>query len=152
MVSHILSIDPGGKGGDTGIVLLGYTPETRPVIVNSWAVPNGLAGFREWYNEVWYGYSTPSVKIVEQFVHFKAVQLETTPILIEGAVRFLWPDVVLSPASGKDTQMPDAVMENLGFPKAAFKGDHHADRWSALKHALRWLKNQKHVPTLRAFD
>jgi len=147
---HILSIDPGGKGGDTGIVLLGYTPETRPVLVDSWAVPNGLTGFREWYvKTLRQGADTI---IVEQFVHFKAVQLETTPILIEGAVRFIWPNAVLSPASGKDTQMPDAVMGNLGFCKATFKGDHHGDRWSALKHALRWLKHQKHVPTLRGFS
>ena len=152
---HILSIDPGGKGGDTGIVLLGYTPETRPVLVDSWAVKDELMGFRDWYD--WfigeaYGPEYAHTVIVEQFVHFKAVQLETTPILIEGAVRFIWPNVVLSPASGKDTQMPDAVMGNLGFCKATFKGDHHGDRWSALKHALRWLKHQKHVPTLRGFS
>ena len=147
---HILSIDPGGKGGDTGIVFLEYTPETPPVLLDSWAVPNGLDGFREWHLSTWL--TTNLTVIVEQFVHFKAVQIETTPILIEGAVRFIWPNAVLSPASGKDTQMPDAVMGNLGFCKATVKGDHHGDRWSALKHALRWLKHQKHVPTLRGFS
>ena len=143
---HILSIDPGGKGGDTGIVLLGYTPETRPVLINSWAVPNGLTGFREWYvKTLRQGADTI---IVEQFVHFKAVQIETTPILIEGAVRFIWPNAVLSPASGKNTAVPDEVMKRLGLYIA---GDHHRDRNEACRHALRWLKNQKHIPTLRAF-
>ena len=143
---RILSIDPGGKGGDTGIVLLGYTPETRPVLVDSWAVPNGLTGFREWYvKTLRQGADTI---IVEQFVHFKAVQFETTPILIEGAVRFIWPDVVLSPASGKDTAVPDWAMDNLGFSRADFGGDHHADRYQACRHAIRWLKNQGHKPTL----
>ena len=143
---HILSIDPGGKGGDTGIVLLGYTPETRPVLVDSWAVPNGLTGFREWYvKTLRQGADTI---IVEQFVHFKAVQIETTPILIEGAVRFIWPNVVLSPASGKDTAVPDWAMDNLGFSRADFGGDHHADRYQACRHAIRWLKNQGHKATL----
>ena len=150
---HILSIDPGGKGGDTGIVLLCYTSEFRPSCIESWAVPNGLGGFTDWYYTDWLPRHDAfnGTVVVEQFVHFKSVQIETTPILIEGAVRFIWPNAVLSPASGKDTQMPDAVMGNLGFCKATFKGDHHGDRWSALKHALRWLKNQKHIPTLRAF-
>ena len=143
---HILSIDPGGKGGDTGIVLLGYTAETPPALLDSWAVPNGLTGFREWYvKTLRQGADTI---IVEQFVHFKAVQIETTPILIEGAVRFIWPNAVLSPASGKNTAVPDEVMKRLGLYIA---GDHHRDRNEACRHALRWLKNQKHIPTLRAF-
>ena len=143
---HILSIDPGGKGGDTGIVLLEYTAETPPVLLDSWAVPNGLDGFREWHLSTWL--TTSLTVIVEQFVHFKAVQIETTPILIEGAVRFIWPNAVLSPASGKNTAVPDEVMKRLGLYIA---GDHHRDRNEACRHALRWLKNQKHIPTLRAF-
>lgn len=147
----VLSIDPGGKGGDTGIVLLGYTPETRPVLVDSWAVKDELRGFRDWYD--WfigeaYGPEYAHTVIVERFVHFKAVQIETTPILIEGAVRFIWPNAVLSPASGKNTAVPDEAMKRLGLYIA---GDHHRDRNEACRHALRWLKNQKHVPTLKAF-
>ena len=144
----VLSIDPGGKGGDTGIVLLRYRDDEAPTLVTSWAVGNGLDGFRDWYINAWYGLGIADTVIVEQFVHFKAVQIETTPILIEGVVRFIWPDVVLSPASGKNTAVPDEVMKRLGLYIA---GDHHRDRNEACRHALRWLKNQKHVPTLRAF-
>ena len=147
---YILSIDPGGKGGDTGIVLLGYTSEFRPSCIESWAVPNGLGGFTDWYYTDWLPRHDAfnGTVVVEQFVHFKAVQIETTPILIEGAVRFIWPNAVLSPASGKNTAVPDEVMKRLGLYIA---GDHHRDRNEACRHALRWLKNQKHIPTLRAF-
>ena len=144
----LLSIDPGGKGGDTGIVLLRYRDDEAPALVNSWAVGDGLNGFRDWYLNVWYGLGIADTVIVEQFVHFKAVQIETTPVLIEGAVRFIWPNAVLSPASGKDTAVPDWAMDNLGFSRADFGGDHHADRYQACRHAIRWLKNQGHKPTL----
>ena len=145
----ILSIDPGGKGGETGIVLLGYFEYATPRLLDSWAVPNGLEGFADWYYEWKDTYDAfAGTVIVEQFMHFKAIQIETTPILIEGAVRFIWPNVVLSPASGKNTAVPDEVMKRLGLYIA---GDHHRDRNEACRHALRWLKNQKHVPTLRAF-
>ena len=145
---RILSIDPGGKGGDTGIVLLSYSDDTLPFLVNSWAIGRGLEGFKDWYLDAWYGYSYATTVIVEQFVHYKAIQIETTPILIEGAVRFIWGDVVLSPASGKDTAVPDWAMDNLGFSRTDFGGDHHADRYQACRHAIRWLKNQGHKPTL----
>ena len=145
---RLLSIDPGGKGGDTGIVLLRYYDNEPPELVNSWAVGGGLEGFRDWYLNEWHGLRFAGTVIVEQFVHFKAIQIETTPILIEGAVRFLWPNAVLSPASGKNTAVPDEAMKRLGLYIA---GDHHRDRNEACRHALRWLKNQKHVPTLKAF-
>ena len=147
-MASILSIDPGSPQGHTGIVLVGYTPDTRPYVARSFAVAGGFRGFCEWLDGGLY--DTPDTVIVEQFVHFKAVQLETTPILIEGVVRFKWRDAILSPVSGKNTAMPDEVMRKLGFVKQS--GDHHNDRWEALRHALRWLKNQKHIPTLRAFD
>ena len=145
---RLLSIDPGGKGGDTGIVLLRYTDSETPTLITSWAIGGGLGGFHDWYVNAWYGVGFADTVVVEQFVHFKAVQIETTPILIEGAVRFIWPNAVLSPASGKNTAVPDEVMKRLGLYIA---GDHHRDRNEACRHALRWLKNQKHIPTLRAF-
>ena len=145
LTETILSIDPGGKGGDTGIVYLGYTETSPPTLVNSWAVGDGLSGFHDWWMKIGWSLRTHTV-IVEQFVHFKAVQIETTPILIEGAARFLFPDAILSPASGKNTAVSDDVLKRLGL---YFPGDHHRDRTEAARHAVRWLKNQRHVPTLK---
>ena len=145
-MTRLLSIDPGGKGGDTGIVLLEYNVKTLPKMVESWAVGDGLDGFRKWL-EVYWLVAFADVHIVETFVHFKNIQIETTPILIEGAVRFKWPDTILSPASGKNTAVPDDVLKRLGLYIA---GDHHRDRLEAVRHAIRYLKNQRHIPTLKA--
>jgi hypothetical protein len=147
-VTSILSFDPAGKGGDTGIVLLDYLSTMPPRVRESWAVSGGYNAFCDWlrtqggYDEI-----NPDVVIVETFIHFKNIKIETTPILIEGAIRYVWPNVVLSPASGKNTAVPDDVLKRLGL---YFPGDHHRDRTEAARHAVRWLKNQRHVPTLRA--
>lgn len=145
MVTSILSFDPAGKGGDTGIVLLNYA-DSQPVgVAASWAVSGGYDEFCWWLRER--SLMDPDVVIVETFIHFKDIHIETTPILIEGAIRYVWPNAVLSPASGKNTAVPDAVLKRLGL---YFPGDHHRDRTEAARHAVRWLKNQRHVPTLRA--
>ena len=142
--TKILGIDPGGKGGDTGIVLIGVSDTAPATLLDSWAVTGGLGGFREWYRR-----ECPAVDnvVVEQFVHFKDIHIETTPILIEGAVRFIWPRAILSPASGKDQAVPDRVLKQLGLYQP---GDHHRDRTEAARHVVRWLKNLPHLPTLRA--
>jgi len=148
-MTTILSIDPGGLGtGETGIAYGVINDATPYTLIETWAVPDNLDGFREWYiahQELLL--STPTV-ICEQWVDRNIAGADRSPMLIEGAVRFLRPDVVLQPASGKNTGFPDTNMFNLGFSKADFKGDHHGDRWEALRHALWWLKKQKHIPTL----
>lgn len=146
-MTSILSFDPAGKGGDTGIVVLDYLSTMAPRVRESWAISGGYDAFCDWlrFNED----INPDVVIVETFIHFKDIHIETTPILIEGAIRYVWPNAVLSPASGKNTAMPNDMMERIGFSKKDFAGDHHSDRWEALRHALRYLKNNKHIPTLR---
>lgn len=155
----VLSIDPSGvPNGQTGIVLLGYDDETRAFLIGSWAVTGGVNGFRSWLNEFlpsyphrqltpWNGWHDLSVDtvVVEQFIDRQIRGADRSPLLVEGIVRFLWPDAVLSPASGYKQAVPDDVLKRLGL---WFTGDHHADRNSAARHAVRWLKNQKHVPTL----
>jgi len=144
-VTSILSFDPAGKGGDTGIVHLRYTDTQPPVVVDSWAVSGGYDEFCVWLRK--YGMFLPNHVIVETFIHFKDIHIETTPILIEGAIRYVWPNAILSPASGKNKAVPDDVLKRLGL---YIGGDHHRDRLEANRHAVRWLKNQRHVPTLRA--
>ncbi len=48
---YILSIDPGGKGGDTGIVVVRYSKFTAPEFFLKWAIPGGIDGFRDWKGE-----------------------------------------------------------------------------------------------------
>lgn len=162
----ILSIDPGGV--TTGIVLLGYADTEPANLLTSWAVPGGVEPFREWVDRTveWLGdgYTKDQTEIrhpnsiaprcidtvvCEKFVPRNIPGADYSPLVLEGVVQWIWPQVVWSPASGYKGAVPDVAMERLGFSKADFGGDHHADRWSALRHALRYLKAQKHLPTLR---
>ena len=160
----VLSIDPGSsnaKVSHTGIVLLDGT-----MLIDSWAVAGGLAGFRGWcsnnadfmlqnqsavYSNTEKEFYDLDVVVCEQFVDRQVRGADRSPLLVEGAVRFLWPDVVLQPASGYKQGMPDSIMEELGFNSKSFGGDHHADRWAALRHGLLYLKRQLDPGVLEAF-
>lgn len=146
---RLLSIDPGSSKAatsHTGIVLLEVPNSAQPTLVASWAVPSGLMGFREWY---FAEQPQPDLVVCEEFVNRNIRGADISPLLIEGAARFLWPPVVLQPAAGKNAAVPDDALTRLGFTKQSFGGDHHQDRWEALRHAVWYLKKRKHLPTLQ---
>lgn len=153
----VLAIDPGSSNAQishTGIVLLDGT-----TLLDSYAVSGGVDGFRNWYRNVdpdigsshssWQ--DSLDAVVCEKFVDRQVMGADRSPLLIEGVVRFLWPDVVLQPASGYKTQMPDEIMAKLGFNSKSFGGDHHQDRWAALRHGLLYLKRQLDPEVLAAF-
>lgn len=149
----VLGIDPGSSrsaASHTGIVLLDGVR-----LLNSWAIRGGIDGFREWHRNDVPWHLLPDrdhmTVVCERFVDRQVGGADRSPLLIEGAVRFLWPDVVLSPPSGYKTGMPDWAMEKMGFSAKSFGGDHHADRWSALRHALLYMKKQHAPEILEAF-
>lgn len=142
----ILGIDPGGTGGHTGAVLVDHLPDYTPVLLDSWAIPGDMDSFRKWWMS--YDFQWETV-VCEKFVNRNKPGADLTPMLFEGAVRYLVPDVVLQPAAGKNTAVPDRALNNLGFDKDEFKGDHHGDRWEALRHVIWYIRKQDHVPTLR---
>lgn len=153
----VLGIDPGGAGrGHTGIVWLQYTEDRAATLLDSWAVPDGLEGFVAWAEDHNGGagltadnYLDPTDPIVvcETFVNRNIPGVDLTPVLVEGAVRALFRDVVLQPASGKNMAVPDDVLARLGLLDIG-KDDHHRDRREAARHAIRFLKNHRHLPTL----
>lgn len=145
-MTTLLSIDPGGKGaGETGIVLLEFDDSTAARVNDSWAVTDAFDGFRRWHNnELWL---EPDIVVCEHFVNYNTNGADLTPCFIEGAVRWIWPDVVLQPASGKNSLVPDRVLKKMGM---WFPGDHHHDRREAGRHALIYMRNIRHEPTLEA--
>lgn len=151
-MTSLLAIDPGSsvaKISHTGVVAIEFEDDLPPVVVGDWAVPHGIDGFREWYQmAVTSPLRVADVVVCEKFVNRGIQGADLSPLLIEGVVRFLRPDVVLQPAAGKNTGMTDEAMNRLGFTKTGFSGDHHQDRWEALRHGLLYLKNRKHMPTL----
>lgn len=157
----ILSIDPSGSSaGHSGVALVGYGDDTPATLLASWAVQGGLEPFRKWHRGQFPQWvHRPSMQyvpgadetwvdtvIVEHFVNRNVPGADISPVGIEYVVRWLWPDAVLSPASGKNTAVPDQALKNLGMYEDK---SHHHDIREASRHAIWWLKKQGHVPTLR---
>lgn len=155
----LLAIDPGAKGGHTGIVLLSVPEDRSAELAESWAIPGGVDPMLEWLDRGCIRdilVDTEAV-VIEHFVSPRQGGINIEPAYVEGAIQgylfgsgWVGPNVHLSPASGKNTAVPDHAMDRAGFPKSLFKGDHHNDRWEALRHALWYLKRTDHRPTLLA--
>ena len=161
-----MSIDPGGlKKGETGIALGSFT-DTQPYeLVETWAVPDNIDGFREWFYHTQHPYTTDQralellgnegeptqgyvpvdIVVCEKWVDRGIRGADRSPMLIEGAVRFLWPDAVMQPASGKNTAVSDLALKNLGVYTT---GGHHHDIREATRHGVWYVKNQRHLPTI----
>lgn len=147
--SVLLAIDPGGRGtGETGVVLLEYGPSTPATLLNSWAVPDSIEGFREWHKGQGDLLSQADVVVCEQFINRNIRGADLSPLLIEGAVRLLRPDVVLQPAAGRKSAVPDTALKRLELYEVG-TGDHHQDRREAARHAIWYLKKELHLPTIK---
>ena len=72
---------------------------------------------------------------------------DVTPLLAEGVVRCVRPDVVLQPSSAL-ALVSEAQAKAL-CPEIRAQG-HHRDNLSALRHILAYLAKSRHKPTLRA--
>ena len=146
----LLCIDPGGKGGDTGIVMIEYGDNMPARAFFSRVVSNGFEGFIDDRTFSFAGYH-PDHVVCETFVNRNIPGADLTPILIEGAVRWIFSypgKLTLSPAAGKNSMVTDEVLKKMDM---WFPGDHHHDRREAARHGLIWLKNvKKHRPTLEA--
>jgi len=148
---RLLSFDPGGaKTGTSGVVLLDVPDDAPATLVASWAVPNDVEGMCVFLES--FDGSEADLLVCEHFTNRNVRGVDLTPCFVEGVIRgwaYTWGrGVVLSPAGGKNTAVPDDAMERAGFLKNDFRGDHHADRWEALRHALWYLKRTDHRPTL----
>ena len=138
----LLAIDPAAETSvsDTGWALLYYDEDAPATLLDSGVVHGGFTGFCGW------ALPESDVTVCEHYVVFNRAG-DPTPLLVEGVVRYLRPDVVLQPSSGYKTAVSDTVLKNLGLWST--KG-HHADERSALRHGLWYLKRMRHTPTLKA--
>jgi len=149
-MTNVLSIDPGGT--TTGIVLLSDTSERSAVVAFSWSLGGSIEAFVEW----WINHRPMAIDMVvcEQFVQRNVKGADLSPLRLQGVIEALCYitglDIELQPAGGKNTAVTDEAMKRAGFDKSIFKGDHHQDRWEALRHGLWYLKRKKHLPTLNA--
>lgn len=110
--------------------------------LSSGVISGGFAGFVNGIESV---LRDADIVVCEHYVVFNRAG-DPTPMLAEGVVRFLRPDVVLQRPTGYKTAVPDKVLKNMGFWSTT---GHHADERSATRHALKYLYDKGHKPTLR---
>ena len=142
-MTTLLAIDPAAERevSDTGWVLLEFDDDTPATKVDGGVVHGGFAGFVQWTKHM----PASDITVCEKYVVFNRAG-DPSPLLIEGVVRYLRPDVVLQPSSGKNTAVPDKVLKRLGLWSTA---GHHRDEREAARHGVWYLFKNRHKPTLK---
>lgn len=141
--SYVLGNDPGGT---SGIAMLRYTETTPAELVYLSQLPHGMKGYFDFFEG---SHPTENVTIVsESFVNRPGIKSpDVTPLRIEGIQYSLWGDEVEYQTPDMKSLVPDQVLKdnNLWTP-----GKRH--QMDALIHALVWLRNHGHQPTLEALS
>lgn len=84
------------------------------------------------------------VVVVEHYVAYNKAG-DISPVLAEGVVRYFRLDAVLQPSNAL-SYVSDGMLKALGLYSTQ---GHHKDRNAAVKHALAYLRNIGHRPTLK---
>ena len=151
-MTSILAIDPCAERevSCTGWAFGEYEPQTPFRLLGSGVIEGGFAGFAEEVQHNIKGLGTllhnTNVALVEHYVPYNKSG-DVTPLLAEGVVRCVRPDVVLQPSSAL-ALVSEAQAKAL-CPEIRAQG-HHRDNLSALRHILAYLAKSRHKPTLRA--
>lgn len=143
---RLIAFDPAAETevSDTGYAILEYDEGSNPVLAESGVIRGGFHGFCSWIGDHYNRVEECDTVICEKFVLYN-MAADITPTLTEGVVRFLFPDVVLQPSN-----ILGVITDNHLRKMDLYTTEgHHNDRNSAVKHALYYLRSQRHTPTLR---
>lgn len=147
---YVLGQDPGGT---TGVALLRYTDDTQAELIYLHQIPDGIEGYYEFFED---SYPESNLTIVsEKWVERNVKGADRTPQYIEG-MQYAWWSQSLKrdPEPGLVYQEPDVKSlvpdewlkeNNLWTP-----GKRH--QMDALIHAIVYLRNKGHKPTLEALS
>lgn len=140
-VPRIISLDPGGT---TGVASLYYTKDSVKLVSVS-QVPGGLDGFLDWAEK-----NPPTsydVVVCEGFTLRPGIHgADLTPTYIIGALTALCrnkTEVVIQKPSQK-ALCDDDRLKIMGMYKS---GQPHSN--DAVRHGIIYLRNEKHLPTLK---
>lgn len=135
----ILGIDPGER---TGVAYLEVLDNTAPVLIGYREVPDGLDGFKRWWDER----EPYDVLVVEDYLVRGGVPQNHSeaPQRIIGFLSSYTP--IMQPPSGRKNAVSDAVLKRLGL---YLPGERLRNAREAVRHAVWFVKKSKHLPTLR---
>lgn len=139
----MLCLDPGGT---TGYAIFEWGEDSEFVIKSAGQIPDGLAGFIKWYGEKHFG--DWQFVVCESFTLRTGVKFpDLSPVYIIGALEAYedaWNQkVVYQPPTSKPL-CNDDILKRLGI---YIPGRGHAN--DALRHGIIYLRNNRHMPTLR---
>lgn len=140
-----LSVDPGRR---TGVSLVHYSQTTPATLLASWDVPGGVEGFFDWYRE-----NEPAGLTHIVFEGFDLREgkygVDLTPVEVIGAVKILALELEIplheQPPAGRIKAVSDDVLRKFDMYES---GKAHRNQKESNRHALWWLKKEKHRPTL----
>lgn len=140
---RILSLDPGGT---TGYVIADVTQDTELQIVRSGQIKNSLKGFLDFHWDVLEDVEIHAI-ICESFTLREGIYgADLSPVYIIGALEALYPEVEIIYQEPKLKPLcDDDRLKKLGLHEP---GKQH--RNDAVRHAVIYLRNNKHIPTLTA--
>lgn len=139
-LKRILAIDPGGT---TGVAIVSFSENLAPVVSHYEQIPDGLAGFIKWYKNNWHlGWD---IIVCENFTLRINVKFpDLSPVYIIGALEALmWGEQIVYQSPAQKTLCDDTRLKAMGMYKP---GNGHAN--DAIRHAIIYLRNKRHLPTL----
>ncbi len=140
----ILGFDPSAETSvsDTGWALGYYDEDTPYTFEDGGVIHGGFDGFCAWVRD-WH--EVVDTVVTEHFIMYN-MRADPTPLLVEGVIRYLWPNAVLSPSTGKNSLVTNKELKAYGVWSTV---GHHRDAVEAVRHSLVYLVKQRHLPTLR---
>jgi hypothetical protein len=140
----MLALDPGGT---TGVAIFDYEHDSAPVMVMNDQIPGSLDGFIEWYLDRKPKYDWDHVVCEDFTLRLNVKFPDLSPVYIIGALNAIEWDV----ADNLTMQQPSmkSLCDDSRLKKMALHtpGFGHAN--DAVRHAIIYLRNKKHMPTLR---
>lgn len=140
---YILSFDPGGT---TGMCLIRYNKDSLNLSVLA-QISDGHMGFYDNLIGVPAGFDTPTTLVSEKWVEHGVKGADRTPLVIEGVQYAFWPDQVIYQTPAMKHDISDELLKEIGVWT---EGKPH--QMDALRHALIFLRNSMHEPTLKMLN
>lgn len=143
-MTTILSLDPGGT---TGYAIFDVAGDYEPAeLVKRGQIPNGLNGFLDFHWDYLEDIEF-DVIICESFKLREGLHgVDLTPTYIIGALEALYPTTKITYQEPKLKPLcDDTRLKKMGLH---VPGKQHAN--DAVRHAMIFLRNKKHMPTLEA--
>lgn len=136
----LLSIDPGKR---TGVAVVRAVEDRAPSLLHHEEVYGGLEGFMAWWDTYHPHYD---VLVVENYIPRAGVSQKDSgdPQRVIGWLSQF--DPLLRPPAGRKRAVSDDAMKRLGMYLA---GEPNRNAREAVRHAIGYLKNSLHEPTLR---